>query len=162
MLIACFALGLVALTAFFDGWLQNQANPNRNPASIQTESGIREVELKRNRQGHYVAGGELNGIPVTYLLDTGATDVAIPADIARRAGLRRGMAGQAATANGVVTVYSTRIDVLEIGNISLLDVAASITPSMPGDTILLGMSALREIEFSQRGEILTLRHFPGP
>ena len=57
----------------------------------------------------------------------------------------------------MVTVYSTSVDELLIGNIVLHDVQASITPSMPGDTILLGMSALKQIEFTQRDNTLTLR-----
>jgi aspartyl protease family protein len=157
MLVASFALGLGALTLFFDGWLANEANPNRDPRSYETVAGDREVVLERNRQGHYVAGGEVNNVPVTFLLDTGATDVAIPASIAERADLRQGTAGRAFTANGAVTVYTTLVDSLRIGNIELQDVRASITPSMPGDTILLGMSALQQVEFSQRGNELTLR-----
>lgn len=160
MLITSFVLGLVALTAFFDGTLSNQSNPNQNPEFSETNSGVREVALERNRQGHYVANGEVNGIPVTFLLDTGATDVAIPTEIARAAGLVRGIANQASTANGVVTVYSTTVNELALGNIVLNNIDASITPSMLGGTILLGMSALKQIEFTQRGSTLTLRQFP--
>lgn len=157
MLIACFAIALGGLTLFFDGWLDNQANPNQSPRSSESANGVREVELQRNRQGHYVANGTINGVAVTFLLDTGATDVAIPENVARAAGLQAGFAGQANTANGTVTVYSTRIDELVLGNIVLSNVGASITPSMGGDTILLGMSALRQVEFTQRGSTLTLR-----
>ena len=113
MLIACFTLGLVALTLYFDGWLDNQSNPNRRPQSSQTRSGIREVVLQRNRLGHYVSSGKINGVPVTFLLDTGATDVAIPSGIARQAGLSRGFENRAFTANGVISVYSTKVDKLE-------------------------------------------------
>ena len=160
MLIACFTLGLVALTVFFDGWLENQSNPNQSPQSSQTSSGIREVVLQRNRQGHYVSSGAINGVPVTFLLDTGATDVAIPSELARLARLNRGFETQAFTANGVISVYSTQVDELELGNITLHDIDASITPSMGGDTILLGMSALKQVDFTQRGSTLTLRHLP--
>ncbi len=160
MLISSFILGLAGLTFFFEGKLRQQSNPNRNPLSMELLSGIREVVLQQNRQGHYVANGTINDVAVTFLLDTGATDVAIPETIATQAGLQRGTASRAATANGVVTVYSTRVDELTIGNIVLEGVNASITSSMVGNTILLGMSALKQIEFSQRGSELTLRHFP--
>ena len=90
MLIVSFSLGLIALTMFFDGVLQSQSNPNSEPEFNETDNGIKEVVLQRNRQGHYVANGTINGVPVTFLLDTGATDVAIPAAIARRAGLNQG------------------------------------------------------------------------
>jgi aspartyl protease family protein len=160
MLIISFILGLIALTAFFDDRLLLQSNPNQNPDFSELNNGIREVVLERNMQGHYVADGEVNGIPVTFLLDTGATDVAIPAEIALEADLVSGLAHQASTANGVVTVYSTRINELTLGNIVLYNIEASITPSMLGDIILLGMSALQQIEFTQRGTTLTLRQLP--
>ncbi|MGY8784758.1 MAG: retropepsin-like aspartic protease family protein [Pseudomonadales bacterium] len=160
MLIFSFVLGLGGLTFFFEEQIQQQANPNQNPLSMELNSGIREVVLQQNRQGHYVASGTVNNVPVLFLLDTGATDVAIPESIALAAGLRRGNTSRASTANGVVTVYSTRIDELTLGNIVLEDVSASITTSMAGNTILLGMSALRQVEFSQRGGELTLRHYP--
>jgi len=157
MLIVSFALGLLGLTYVFDQLLSHQDNPNQRPVSLESADGRREVILQQNRQGHYVANGTINGLPVFFLLDTGATDVAIPANIAQRANLPEGFESRAATANGLVTVYSTQIDTLEIGNIVLHDINASITPSMGGDTILLGMSALRQIEFTQLGEQLTLR-----
>ncbi|SUZ69440.1 uncharacterized protein METZ01_LOCUS22294 [marine metagenome] len=160
MLIVSFFLGLMALTIFFDGVLQSQSNPNSEPKFNETDNGIREVVLQRNRQGHYVANGTINGVPVTFLLDTGATDVAIPAAIARKAGLKQGYISQAATANGIIQVYSTTLDELQLGNIRLHDIKASITPSMGGETILLGMSALKQVEFTQRGSNLTLRQIP--
>ena len=160
MLVASFALALIGLTFLFDDMLDKQANPNQYPPSSETSSGIREVVLQRNRQGHYVSGGEINGLPVTFLLDTGATDVAIPISIASKAGLNRGIPTQAATANGVITVYSTQINQLSVGNIILKNVNASIAPNMGGDTILLGMSALNKVEFSQQGSTLTLRYIP--
>ena len=160
MLILSLTIGLILLTLVFDNLLKRQINPNRNPESIELRSGIREVTLQRNRQGHYIADGTINDIPVTFLLDTGATDVAIPETIADQANLKKGDARVAVTANGSVNVYSTKIGKLTLGNISLEDISASITPSMFNNTILLGMSALKEIDFSQVGSTLTLRQIP--
>lgn len=157
MLALCFVIALGALTLFFDDQLGQQVNPNQSPSLSIDEQGHKTVRLKQNRQGHYLANGTINGIEVTFLLDTGATDVAIPQPIAQAAGLVPGISGVAATANGRVTVYTTAIDQLELGNIVLNNVSASITPSMPGNTILLGMSALRQVEFTQRGDVLTLK-----
>ena len=67
---------------------------------------------------------------------------------------------QAMTANGAVTVFRTRIDRLEIGDIVLRDIPASINTSDSFGAILLGMSALGQIEFRQQGNVLTLRHKP--
>lgn len=160
MLIFSFVLGLIGLSYFFEGQLQRQMIPNQNPAMMELNSGVKEVILKQNRQGHYVASGSINGVSVLFLLDTGATDVAIPEAIALAAGLPRGNPSRASTANGIVTVYATEVAELTIGNIVLEDINASITTSMRGDTILLGMSALRQIEFSQRSDELTLRQYP--
>ncbi|MDG2141681.1 MAG: TIGR02281 family clan AA aspartic protease [Gammaproteobacteria bacterium] len=157
MLILSFTIALIALTVFFDDLLKDQLNPNRNPDTRDLITGGQEVVLQRNRQGHYIAAGKINDIPVTFLVDTGATDVAIPSNIANQAGLSRGRATQAATANGLVTVYSTKVDSLVLGNILLHDIDASITPTMFNDTILLGMSALKHFDFSQSGPQLTIR-----
>lgn len=162
MLIASFVLALAGMTFFFDSQLESQYNPNSNPRGSETNAGVREVILQQNRQGHYVSTGSINGMEVVFLLDTGATDVAISPELAAKAGLQAGRASQAATANGIVTVYSTEIDSLTISNISLTNVDGSINPGMTGNVILLGMSVLKEIEFSQRGSTLTLRQYPEP
>jgi aspartyl protease family protein len=89
-------------------------------------------------------------------LDTGATDLVVPESTARRLGLPYGNRGRAMTANGPVTIYQTRIEELHLGKIRLTNIDASINPSMEG-AILLGMSALGQIEFSQQAGTLTLK-----
>ena len=101
--------------------------------------------------------GQINRQPVEFLLDTGATDVVIPEAIARQLNLRVGRPHLASTANGTITVYSTIIDELGIGDIILYNVRASINPAMRPPSVLLGMSALKQIEFIQKGDSLTLR-----
>ena len=157
MFMAC-VIGLALLTTFFSGALKRQHNPNQNPATLQGD-GVVEVVLQRNRQGHYVLTGMINGQPVEFLLDTGATDVVVPEGMADQLGLAAGRAGRAMTANGMVTVYETRLTRLQLGDIHLSNVRASINPAMPPPAILLGMSALKQIEFIQRGDTLTLRQY---
>jgi aspartyl protease family protein len=159
MLVISFVLGLGLLTYAFDGWIGRQQNPNQQPLT-RIEGDVREITLQRNRQGHYLVSGQINGTRATFLLDTGATDVVLSDELSRQAGLQRGAAMQAMTANGVVTVYATSINELRVGDIVLENVRASINPAMSGDAVLLGMSALRHIEFSQRGDSLTLRYTP--
>ena len=118
------------------------------------------MELQRNPQGHYLVSGHINGAPANFLLDTGATDVVMSEQLARAAMLERGYPTRAMTANGEVVVYSALVDALEIGAIVLREVRASINPVMQGNTVLLGMSALQHIEFTQRGDSLTLRYIP--
>lgn len=160
MIAAGFVVALALLTLMFSNVEQQAINPNRDPRSIQTVDGATEVYLERNRAGHYVMRGAINGVEVDFILDTGATDVVIPEALAEDAGLDPGYAGQAMTANGLITVYSTRIDQLDLGAIRLEDIRASINPAMSGNTVLLGMSALRQIEFHQQGGQLTLRYHP--
>ena len=157
MLVICFALALTVLTVFFDDWIGDQNNPNTDPESVTLADGSLQVLLLRNRQGHYVSAGTINGRPVTFLLDTGATDVAVPAGIAKKLDLKHGARARVITAAGLVPVISTTINQLTLGHILLNNVSASITPSMGGEMILLGMSALKQIEFTQRGSTLTLR-----
>ena len=115
--------------------------------------------LDRNRAGHYVANGFINGSSVTFLLDTGATDVAVPETLASSLGLKKGLPFVSQTANGTVTSWRTRLDEVRIGTIVLTDVRASILPSMTGMDVLLGMSFLKQLELVQRGETLTLRQY---
>ena len=158
VIIAC-VIGLAMLTWFFSGVEQRQHNPNDAPDSLVYQNQV-EVPLKQNRQGHYIVTGAINGQPVEFLLDTGATDVVVPETIARRLRLPYGARSRAMTANGAITVYNTSIDELAIGEIRLRNIDASINPAMNG-AILLGMSALRQIEFVQQGNTLTLRQHSG-
>lgn len=158
MLYAAWALFLGLLTLFFSDYLERQDNPNRDPAS-RTSDGIREVVLQRNRHGHYVATGRINGQPATLLLDTGASLVSVPVALARRLGLDYGPPLQARTANGVITVYATVLERVAVGDIVVRNVRASINPADDGEVVLLGMTFMRDLEISQRGRELTLRQY---
>ena len=146
-------LGL--LTMLFQEQLEKQLNPNQRVISKQNQHGQIIVRLQRNRAGHYMTNGGINGHDVIFLLDTGATNVAIPENIAKRIGLRAGRSIQVSTANGRTTGHQTMIDSLTIGDISLYNIQAIITPNL--NEILLGMSALKQLEFSQKGNILTIK-----
>ncbi|MFT7687842.1 MAG: aspartyl protease family protein [Candidatus Azotimanducaceae bacterium] len=156
MMVMASVVALGLLTVYFGGVEKRQYNPNQNPESRENQLGAL-VELKRNRYGHYVASGTINDQNVEFLLDTGATDVVIPVALAIDLGLKKGRPSIAYTANGSVTVYGTQIEQLTIGKIVLNNVRASINPGMDRTTILLGMSALKQIEFLQKGDSLTLR-----
>ena len=86
----------------------------------------------------------------------GATMVAVSSDVARRTGMKQGRAYQTATANGITTVYQSKIDQLQLGDIVLTDLNASIVPNLTGSEILLGMSALKHLEFAQQANQLQL------
>lgn len=155
MFIAMWVVLLLLLVGGFGNLLDQQVNPNQFPQSQVSSRGA-SVVLERNRFGQYLVNGWVNGQPVTFLVDTGATDVSIPASLQRRLNLIPGNAFPAQTANGVVYVRETLIDELRVGDIRMDRVTANLNPGMPGDKILLGMSALERLEFSQRGNQLTL------
>lgn len=155
MFLFAWIIAMVALYAFFSDRIAEQINPNRSPESQLIDSSSARIVLKRNRYGHYVSNGVINGRAVTFLLDTGATNISIPARLARELGLERGAPAQVQTANGVVTVYRTTLDAVAIGDLLLNDLRAHINPHMDGD-ILLGMSFLKNIRFEQNGNELTL------
>ena len=156
MAIIAWVIGMVLLTQIFSDWQEDQYNPNQNPNSQNTNGEV-SVSLSQNRFGHYVTSGSINGKPATFMLDTGATDVAIPADLATIYGLKNEGRGQSITANGIVDITKTTLKSLSIGGITLYNVRASYTAGMDrNQPILLGMSALRQLELIQKADELTL------
>lgn len=159
-LLIGWILGLGLLSWAFGLWEDAQINPNQNPNGTENNE-YREVILQENRQHHYVATGNINKSEVVFLLDTGASDVVVPTGLASRLQLKRGRPGTAITANGSITVYKTTINELTIGPIRWNNVDASINPGMDGDAVLLGMSALKQVDFSQQNGQLILRQYAG-
>ena len=157
MIVAAWLVLLGLLAAYFNDVQQRQINPNNNPNSQQL-NGQQVLTLDANKYKHFVMTGKINGQKIAMLLDTGATQVAIPAKMGKKLGLKAGAAGLAATANGHVTVFHTRIDKLELGDIVLYNVPAELNPGMDHmDEVLLGMSALSQLEFSQQNGKLEIR-----
>ena len=143
------------LYLFFEDLIDERLNPNQAPQS-QRLGGSVQVVLLRNQYGHYVATGTINKEPATFLLDTGATNISIPENVAKRLRLDRGAPVRVNTANGVITVYRTQLDSVAIGDLRLTDLDAHVNPHMSGD-VLLGMSFLKQVQFEQRDRELTLK-----
>ncbi|WP_296259173.1 MULTISPECIES: retropepsin-like aspartic protease family protein [unclassified Pseudomonas] len=156
MLIVAWAAALFLATRFFGEWEQRQENPNGDVTSEHGD-GYVQVQLASNRQGHFVMTGQINTRPVQFMLDTGATDVAIPEDMAETLHLQRGDPIQVSTANGRTDAFRTTLERLQIGDIVLNNVRALVVPGLDGDQVLLGMSAIKQLEFTQRGGTLLLR-----
>ncbi len=145
-----------SMTLFFNGFLEQRQHPNRHLIEMEAGPGA-DVVLSRNQLGHYVAPGLINGHPVTFLLDTGATYISVPAGVAQAAGLQQGRQAMVNTANGVVPVYSTQLNTVQLGAIKLQQIPAHINPHMSEDIVLLGMSFMKHLEMTQRDGKLTLR-----
>ena len=137
MLIAAWIVGLALLVMLFQRLIDQEQNPNRYLEATADSAGRAQVVLARNRAGHYVASGRINGEPVVFLIDTGATDVALPLTLARGLGLPLGNPRISRTANGNVRTWSTMLDSVDLGGLTAQDVRAAVLPNMPGEEVLL-------------------------
>ena len=114
--------------------------------------------LTADGRGHFLTTGSINGASMRFLVDTGASTVAMGASDARRAGVdpTRGEKGFAQTANGVAEVSRVRLHSVRVGDIVLNDVEATVhSQDMP--MVLLGMSFLNRMEMQRNGDTMTLR-----
>ena len=142
---------IVGLTAFYEALTQRSAGI----IQVVNEDGRATVVLQRERSGHYVAEGKINGLPMVFLIDTGATDVAIAEKAAKAMGLEFGPRIQIMTAAGPAMAWATRLDRVSLGSLELKNVRATITPGLGGEA-LLGMSFLKHLNLRQEGEKLII------
>lgn len=156
MTVAAWLIFSAFLFVTFDYLLSQRDNPNQNVSTV-ISGHQKEVILLRNSRGHYVTNGTINGYDVVFLLDTGATDIAIPESLANEIGLHKGQDKYVKTANGNTRAYNTRLDSAAIGDIRLYDLNATILTNISGDEILLGMNFLKHFELIQKGKTLTIR-----
>jgi len=119
-----------------------------------------EVRLKADPRGHFVFTGDVDGRPVTFMADTGASIVALTFEDARRAGLSPyslDYSARVSTANGVARVAPVTLARVRVGSITLSDVKAAVAEKGALDVNLLGMSFLGRLEsFHLRGDELVL------
>ncbi|HUD52091.1 retropepsin-like aspartic protease family protein [Parvibaculum sp.] len=127
-------------------------------AAVQTAPGV--VYLTRDLSGHYSANALVNGTHVRFMVDTGASDVALTAEDAERLGFdldKLAYTVPYGTANGTVMAARVTLDEIAIGDIKVRNVRASVSRSGLGQS-LLGMSFLNELRgFEFQGNRLVLR-----
>lgn len=148
------ALGLLGGLYLLFSMLEN--GPGAGTVSSVDSNGSAMVVLEQDRSGHYLAEGQINGQPVTFLVDTGATDVALPESKARALGLEFGPRVRVMTAAGPATAWVTRLDEVTIGGLRRKNVRASITAG-EFNGILLGMSFLKHYNLQQQDGRLMIR-----
>lgn len=120
-------------------------------------AGGREIVISAGPGGHFVAGGAINGRAVRFMVDTGATAVAIGREDAARLALdlRQGRAAVTETANGPVTVRLLTLDSVRVGEVELRNVEAIVLPaSMP--YVLLGNSWLGRFQMRRDNDVMRL------
>ena len=125
--------------------------------SAAASSDRQHATLAADSRGHFVTEGAINGSPVRFLIDTGATAIALPGREADRLGIdyRSGQRGSMQTANGVVVVYRVSLDRVRLGEIELNGVDAVVV-EQGLEIALLGMSFLNRVEMKREGQTMTL------
>lgn len=109
--------------------------------------------------GMYMVHGYINRQPVEFLVDTGASSIAMNANQARKLGINfryEGEAGYSSTASGYARVYNLKLDSVQIGDIIVNNVEAAVLEgNFPTET-LLGMSFLNRVNMKRDGQLLML------
>ncbi len=123
------------------------------------DSGSVRVHVLPDAQGMYFTNGLINGYPVRFMIDTGATLVVMNSDTAKRLGIRYrvdGREGRALTASGSVRTYNLVLRSVTVGGIKVRRVRASVVQGKYPVQILLGMSFLKRIKMENQGKALVL------
>ena len=109
-------------------------------------------------RGHFVITGVVNNISLRFLVDTGASLIALTKEDAERSGVQYtdAMRKQVQTANGVMPVYHVKLATVRVGNITLNNVDAVVVQEGRLPISLLGMSFLNRMEMKRDGDTLTL------
>jgi len=115
------------------------------------------VVLAADPRGHFLVDGAVNGGRVRFILDTGATVVALPGVDANRLGIdyRKGRRGTINTANGTTIAWGIQLDTVKVGDIELRNVDAVVVDSGL-EIALLGMTFLNRVEMKRDSSMMTL------
>jgi aspartyl protease family protein len=148
---AQFRVGEAILTRALDG---------RVGAPGKAAQAEPEVQIFRDTSGMYSTVGSINGLPVRFLVDTGATNIALNAAQARRLGIDYRVEGEptwVSTASAVEQAYSVRLDQVRVGAIELRNVQAVVIDGPQPEEVLLGMSFLNRVHLRNEGAVMTLQ-----
>ncbi len=144
-------LGLTNSTSINLQSLDKQVQPENNTEKI--------ARIVRNNSGMFKTSGFINGVAVPFLVDTGATTIAMNEAYAKLIGISyriNGERGLAQTASGMVSTWQVTLAKVRVGGIELTNVEAAVLKGNFPDDILLGMSFLNRIKVDYDGPLLTL------
>jgi aspartyl protease family protein len=141
----------LSFTALFPG---SEAVPEDNPYQ-----GPQKVSLWADASGFFYSNGMIDGFPVRFLVDTGATSIAVSSQLADRIGIdyadsQRGLAN---TAGGVTPMYRVSLDKVTVGGITLRNVDAGVVVGSFPREPLLGMSFLGQLDMVREGNRMDLK-----
>ena len=128
-----------------------------NLGGVQSEGGGKQIVITSESGGHFVTSGSINGKSVRFMVDTGATSVALSQAEAERIGLdyRNGQRGFTSTANGPVPAYRANLASVRIGDVMVYNVDAIVLPA-PMPYVLLGNSYLTRFQMRRENDRMTL------
>jgi len=129
----------------------------RTPTVVHAVTdGRQEISIPESRDGHYYLDGMVNGVPLTFMIDTGATYVSVSEQFARSARLPPGVAGYFSTANGSVEGKIVKDQDVAAEGFRISGLSVAVTP-LGGKKGLLGQNFLRRFEVSQSAGVMRLR-----
>ncbi len=137
------------------------ASPVRVGVDAAPPESTTEIVLPMGPGGHFGTQGTINGKSVSFMIDTGATSVALSQSEATRIGLdwKRGRPGITNTANGPVPAYGINLSSVRVGTVEVANVAAVVLPSdMP--MVLLGNSFLSRFTMRSDADVMRLQRKP--
>ena len=153
MIFAAFMVGLGTIMAqMADKMTPAQASTSaRKAAAVETPapSGVRSLSIPRDSRGHFQAEGRIDGQRSGFMVDTGASVIALNETSAARFGLRPMRSDYNATvttANGAIKAARTRIAMIELGGLIVRDVDAMVLPDEALSENLLGLSFLSKLK----------------
>jgi aspartyl protease family protein len=132
-------------------------NARQEPIIAVVKEGVTqgEVVIPRSPDGHYYVRGSINGYPIDFMVDTGASIVSVSKEFSKAANLPNGAPANFSTAGGVVTGEIVSGQIVEAGGIAVKGLSVSI--GMQGRMALLGQNFLRRIDVIQSNDKMILR-----
>jgi aspartyl protease family protein len=128
-----------------------------NLGGAASAGGGTQIVIAAGSGGHFVTDGSINGKVVRFMVDTGATSVALGEAEAKRIGLdySRGQRGLARTANGSVVAHRVSLASVRIGDVTVYNVDAVVVPAGM-EVVLLGNSFLSRFQMKRDADVLVL------
>jgi aspartyl protease family protein len=132
-----------------------------NLGGVASAGGGSQIVLTAGTGGHFLTTGSINGKTVRFVVDTGATHIALSQAEADRIGLayQTGQRGMSNTANGPVPVHRIMLDVVRVGDVQVYNVEATVLPAQM-DQVLLGNSFLSRFQMKRDNDTMTLDKRP--
>jgi aspartyl protease family protein len=156
MIAAAFMVALGTIMAQMADKMSAAPAPARTLASTKTapaetlaQAGVRSISIPRDARGHFQTEGRIDGQRIGFMVDTGASVVALNETSAARFGFRPARGDYNATvttANGTIKAARTRLAMVELGGLTVRDVDAMVLPDEALSENLLGLSFLSKLK----------------